>query len=78
MYTKCMNALQQVIAREGRPILVCEAGDEETKAMSNKCIEIPHTVDCLQVILVLLLLALPLLMLLLPASNTSKYYYYYY
>jgi len=51
VYTKCMNALQQVIAREGRPILVCEAGDEETKTMSSKCIEIPHTVDCLQGIL---------------------------
>ena len=34
VFTKCMNALQQVTARDGRPILICEEGDTET----SKCI----------------------------------------
>lgn len=44
-----MNALQQVTAREGRPIVICEKGDIETQTLAFKCIEVPHTVDCLQV-----------------------------
>ena len=37
-------------ARGGQPTLICEAGDTETQALSGgSCIEIPHTVDCLQV-----------------------------
>jgi len=51
VYAKCMNALEQVTAREGRPILLCEQGDKETMAFSNNSIEIPHSVDCLQGIL---------------------------
>ncbi|OXA64636.1 Glutamine--fructose-6-phosphate aminotransferase [isomerizing] 2 [Folsomia candida] len=52
VYSKCMNALQQVIAREGRPVLVCEAGDTETQAFCpGNFLEIPHSVDCLQGIL---------------------------
>ena len=51
VYDKCMNALQQVIAREGRPILLCDAGDTETQALSTKIMEVPHTVDCLQGVL---------------------------
>lgn len=51
VYTKCMNALQQVTAREGRPILVCEKGDLETMTLASKSLEIPRTVDCLQGIL---------------------------
>lgn len=51
VYVKCMNALQQVTAREGRPIVICEKGDEETASFASKCIEVPHTVDCLQGIL---------------------------
>ena len=27
VHTKCMNALQQVTARKGRPIIMCEKGD---------------------------------------------------
>lgn len=44
-----MNALQQVTAREGRPIIICEDGDTETQSFASKFIEVPHTVDCLQV-----------------------------
>lgn len=51
VYAKCMNALQQVTAREGRPILICEEGDEETKAYASRALEIPRTVDCLQGVL---------------------------
>jgi len=51
VYTKCMNALQQVVAREGRPIIICEKGDEEIKTWTKQTIEIPHTVDALQSIL---------------------------
>jgi glucosamine--fructose-6-phosphate aminotransferase (isomerizing) len=51
VYVKCINALQQVQAREGRPILVCEKGDIETQKFASQFIEVPHTVDCLQGIL---------------------------
>ncbi len=53
VYTKCINALQQVTAREGRPILICEEGDEETEkwARNGNFIEVPKTVDALQGVL---------------------------
>lgn len=51
VYIKCMNALLQVIARDGRPIVICEKGDDETQALASKTLEVPHTVDCLQGIL---------------------------
>ena len=44
-----MNALQQVTAREGRPILICSKGDPEPARFSNALLEIPPAVDCLQV-----------------------------
>ncbi|XP_064458505.1 glutamine--fructose-6-phosphate aminotransferase [isomerizing] 2-like isoform X2 [Ornithodoros turicata] len=58
VYPKCINALQQVIARDGRPIVICEKGDEETKKMCFKSLEVPHTVDCLQGILTVIPLQL--------------------
>ncbi|XP_066594374.1 glutamine--fructose-6-phosphate aminotransferase [isomerizing] 2-like isoform X2 [Prorops nasuta] len=51
VYIKCMNALQQVTAREGKPIVICEEGDEETKSFAARALEVPKTVDCLQGIL---------------------------
>lgn len=51
VYTKCMNALQQVTARQGRPILICEEGDKETMDFASRCLQIPKTVDCLQGVL---------------------------
>ncbi|XP_037955493.1 glutamine--fructose-6-phosphate aminotransferase [isomerizing] 2-like [Teleopsis dalmanni] len=51
VYTKCMNALQQVTSRKGRPIIICQEGDDETKSFSSRSLEIPGTVDCLQGIL---------------------------
>ncbi|XP_017347553.1 glutamine--fructose-6-phosphate aminotransferase [isomerizing] 2 [Ictalurus punctatus] len=50
-YTKCHNALQQVTARQGRPIILCCRDDPESSKMAYKTIELPHTVDCLQGIL---------------------------
>lgn len=49
VYTKCINALKQVQAREGRPILICEENDTETISHSSQSLELPKTVDCLQV-----------------------------
>ncbi|XP_074104503.1 glucosamine-fructose-6-phosphate aminotransferase 2 isoform X2 [Cotesia typhae] len=51
VYNKCMNALQQVTARDGKPIVICHDGDEETKSLASRVLEIPKTVDCLQGIL---------------------------
>uniref|UniRef100_A0A3B5KVZ8 glutamine--fructose-6-phosphate transaminase (isomerizing) n=1 Tax=Xiphophorus couchianus TaxID=32473 RepID=A0A3B5KVZ8_9TELE len=50
-YTKCQNALQQVTARSGRPILLCSQDDSELMKNAYKTIELPQIVDCLQGIL---------------------------
>uniref|UniRef100_A0A8C1YNS0 glutamine--fructose-6-phosphate transaminase (isomerizing) n=1 Tax=Cyprinus carpio TaxID=7962 RepID=A0A8C1YNS0_CYPCA len=50
-YTKCQNALQQVVARQGRPIVICDKEDNETINNSSRTIKVPHCVDCLQGIL---------------------------
>uniref|UniRef100_A0A672LQZ7 glutamine--fructose-6-phosphate transaminase (isomerizing) n=1 Tax=Sinocyclocheilus grahami TaxID=75366 RepID=A0A672LQZ7_SINGR len=47
-YKKCHNALEQVTARQGRPIILCCQDDPEISKMAYKTIELPHTVDCLQ------------------------------
>ncbi|XP_074530209.1 glutamine--fructose-6-phosphate aminotransferase [isomerizing] 2 [Halichoeres trimaculatus] len=50
-YTKCQNALQQVTARSGRPIILCCEDDPEITKNAYQTIELPHVVDCLQGIL---------------------------
>jgi len=45
---KCLNAYQQVHARGGRPLLIVNEGDTECTSLSEKKIEVPKTVDCLQ------------------------------
>ncbi|KAM9377023.1 glutamine--fructose-6-phosphate aminotransferase [isomerizing] 2 isoform 3-T3 [Pholidichthys leucotaenia] len=50
-YIKCQNALQQVTARSGRPIIICCQDDPEVAKNAYQTIELPHTVDCLQGIL---------------------------
>lgn len=57
-YTKCHNALQQVIARHCRPITICEEGDADVQSMSYKHIALPRTVDCLMNILAVIPLQL--------------------
>lgn len=52
VYEKCMNALMQVVARGGRPIIICEKGDAKTMSYAEgRCIEVPKIVDALQCIL---------------------------
>ena len=48
LFAKSLNAYQQVIARAGRPIVICNPDDEEFPASETERIEIPRTVDCLQ------------------------------
>uniref|UniRef100_A0A3P9M6X7 glutamine--fructose-6-phosphate transaminase (isomerizing) n=1 Tax=Oryzias latipes TaxID=8090 RepID=A0A3P9M6X7_ORYLA len=50
-YIKCQNALQQVTARSGRPIIICSQDDSDVMKNAYQTIELPHTVDCLQGIL---------------------------
>ncbi|KAK7135325.1 hypothetical protein R3I94_014096 [Phoxinus phoxinus] len=50
-YNKCQNALQQVVARQGRPIVICDKEDYETINSSSRTIKVPHCLDCLQGIL---------------------------
>jgi glucosamine--fructose-6-phosphate aminotransferase (isomerizing) len=48
LFAKSLNAYQQVIARDGKPIVICNTGDEEFPADKTVKIEVPRTVDCLQ------------------------------
>jgi len=48
IFKKSLNAYQQVIARGGRPIVICNTGDEEFPAEKVERIEVPHTADLLQ------------------------------
>lgn len=48
IFAKSLNAYQQVIARGGRPIVICNENDEEFPSSQTERIEIPKTVDCLQ------------------------------
>lgn len=54
VFPKCMNALQQVLARHGNPIVICNAGDQEVKNLTSRVIEVPRQVDCLQGILTII------------------------
>ncbi|CAF0764622.1 unnamed protein product [Brachionus calyciflorus] len=47
---KCLNAYQQVAARGGNPIMICNENDDVGE-LTSKTIKIPKTVDCLQGIL---------------------------
>lgn len=48
IFSKSLNAYQQVIARGGRPIVICNHGDPEFSSAQTEKIEVPKTVDCLQ------------------------------
>ncbi|ESO11967.1 hypothetical protein HELRODRAFT_62071, partial [Helobdella robusta] len=54
VYPKCMNALQQVTARRGQPIVICNVGDNETMKHAHKSLQVPQQVDCLQGILTII------------------------
>uniref|UniRef100_UPI00358FE2A3 glutamine--fructose-6-phosphate aminotransferase [isomerizing] 2-like n=1 Tax=Myxine glutinosa TaxID=7769 RepID=UPI00358FE2A3 len=57
-YTKCHNALKQVTARRGLPVVLCEENDKETISLAFKALLLPSTVDCLQGILAVIPLQL--------------------
>ncbi|KAF2863530.1 isomerising glucosamine-fructose-6-phosphate aminotransferase [Piedraia hortae CBS 480.64] len=48
IFVKSLNAYQQVIARGGRPIVICNKGDTEFPGDKTDRIEVPSTVDVLQ------------------------------
>ncbi|GAB1609857.1 glutamine--fructose-6-phosphate aminotransferase [isomerizing] 2-like isoform X2, partial [Argonauta hians] len=58
VYSKCMNALQQVKARHGDLIVICNTDDVETQSQVNKFIAVPQTIDCLQGVLTIIPLQL--------------------
>lgn len=51
LFPKVHNAYQQVIARKGCPIIICNTDDQNISEEKCKTIRIPKTVDCLQGIL---------------------------
>ncbi|CAK7244558.1 MAG: glutamine--fructose-6-phosphate transaminase (isomerizing) [Sporothrix thermara] len=51
LFKKSLNAYQQVIARGGKPIVICNSGDSEFQTSQAEKIEVPKTVDVLQGIL---------------------------
>ncbi|KAJ1565882.1 glutamine--fructose-6-phosphate transaminase (isomerizing) [Nowakowskiella sp. JEL0078] len=56
LYPKVQSALQQVSARKGKPIIICNQGDTGLK--DNQTIPVPAIVDCLQGILTIIPLQL--------------------
>ncbi|KAA8892882.1 glucosamine--fructose-6-phosphate aminotransferase [Sphaerosporella brunnea] len=48
IFKKSLNAYQQVVARGGRPIVICNEDDEEFRNETCEKIELPQTIDCLQ------------------------------
>lgn len=58
-FQKSLNALQQVVARDGKPIIICDDRVPETDlAGMQKILRVPYTVDCLQNILTVIPLQL--------------------
>jgi glutamine---fructose-6-phosphate transaminase (isomerizing) len=53
LYSKNLNALEQLIARNGSPIVMCTEGDTQvaSSVKADNLIFVPETVDCLQGIL---------------------------
>ncbi|CAG8757603.1 12674_t:CDS:2, partial [Cetraspora pellucida] len=57
LYPKVQSALQQVTARKGKPIIICNDGDEGIE-VQYEAIRVPQTVDCLQGLLTIIPLQL--------------------
>jgi glucosamine--fructose-6-phosphate aminotransferase (isomerizing) len=51
VYEKVVSNLQEVKARDGKLIVICDEGDEEMKKLADDVIEIPHAAEGLQPIL---------------------------
>lgn len=51
-YAKSINALEQIVARGGRPLVICPEGQRPDVGDGKfDIIEVPETVDCLQCVL---------------------------
>lgn len=48
LFQKVMTAVNQVVARSGNPIIICNQGDANKFDSKYTTIEVPGTVDCLQ------------------------------
>ena len=49
-YSKSQNALEQIVARGGKPVVICPRGIKLAAGGVNiRTIEVPQLVDCLQV-----------------------------
>ncbi|KAF2099213.1 glutamine-fructose-6-phosphate t [Rhizodiscina lignyota] len=48
IFPKSLNAYNQVISRKGKPIIICNTGEEEFPHDKTERIEVPQTVDALQ------------------------------
>ncbi|KAI9183397.1 glutamine--fructose-6-phosphate transaminase (isomerizing) [Blastocladiella emersonii ATCC 22665] len=53
-YPKVQSALEQVTARKGQPIIICNTGDENLAKYPYRKIVVPQTVDCLQGLLTII------------------------
>ena len=42
VYQKCKNGLEQIMARKGRPIMICTEGDEEVSKLGLQSLPIPR------------------------------------
>lgn len=51
LFDKVQNALAQVTARKGQPILICSQNDPDLLTLPFKKIQVPDIADCLQGIL---------------------------
>ena len=47
-YKKIISNIQEIKARHGKVIAVVNEGDTEIKKIADFCIELPHTVACLE------------------------------
>lgn len=48
LFPKVTSAIEQVTARSGRPIVICNEGDDLFKEKAYATLHVPLTVDCLQ------------------------------
>lgn len=48
LFPKVMSAIEQVTARDGRPIVICNEGDDVMSDKAYATLHVPLTVDCLQ------------------------------
>lgn len=60
LYPKVQSAFQQVVARKGNPIIICNDTDDSLSKLKQqfRTIEVPQTVDCLQGLLTVIPLQL--------------------